>query len=83
VGDTLYFNADDGVHGRELWVSHGGAGDTAQVRDMNVGAASADPSEFTAVGTTVFFNADDGVRGTELWATVELPYAVYLPLTSR
>ena len=31
VGDTLYFVADDGVHGQELWWSNGTAATTAKV----------------------------------------------------
>src|SRR6266576_2726596 len=40
VNGTLYFIADDGVHGRELWKSDGTPQGTTLVRDINPGAAS-------------------------------------------
>ena len=35
VGSTLYFSADDGSSGRELWKSNGTAGGTKLVKDVN------------------------------------------------
>ncbi len=68
--DGLFFTADDGVSGRELWVSSGtrGAG-TFLVEDIRPGLDSAEPNELTAAGGRVFFTADDGVHGRELWVS--------------
>jgi len=38
IGGTTFFDADDGIHGRELWRSNGTAAGTAMVADINVGA---------------------------------------------
>jgi len=70
-GGLLYFTADDGIHGRELWRSDGSEAGTTLVRDIYPGAA---PSGFlnytlTAVNDTLFFFAEDGVYGRELWLT--------------
>ncbi len=66
VNNTLFFNADDGVHGRELWKSDGTAEGTTMVKDIAPGYAL-DPSPFTVMGQTLFFAANDGVHGRELW----------------
>jgi ELWxxDGT repeat protein len=71
VGNTLYFVANDGVHGRELWKSDGTAAGTTLVMDIypNTGSVyEPDPSSLTVVGNTLYFTANDGVNGRELWA---------------
>ncbi|HUT93242.1 MAG TPA: Ig-like domain-containing protein [Thermoguttaceae bacterium] len=72
VGGTLYFTADDGDHGRELWKSSGTAGGTVMVEDIDDGSTASvpnasDPQHLTAVGATLYFTADDGASGRELW----------------
>jgi ELWxxDGT repeat protein len=69
VGDTLYFSADDGVSGVELWKSDGTEPGTRRVRDINPGPASSSPAFLRDVGGTLFFIADDGTHGLELWTS--------------
>ena len=66
VGNTLFFTADDGDSGRELWRSDGTSQGTIRVADINLGESGADPRELTAVGNTLFFSANDGINGREL-----------------
>jgi len=64
IGNTIYFTADDGSSGSELWKSDGTTAGTVRVADITPGPAGSSINELTAVGTTLFF-----VRGIELWKT--------------
>jgi ELWxxDGT repeat protein len=69
VNDRLYFVADGGTFGVELWTSK--EGHTELVRDINV-ARSGDgcsPSHLVNVNGTLYFSADDDIHGRELWRT--------------
>ena len=67
VNGTLFFTADDGNTGSELWKSDGTAAGTVMVKDINPGLSGSGPSWLTDVNGTLFFTADDGSTGTELW----------------
>jgi len=80
AGGVLYFTADDGVNGRELWRSDGTKNGTRMVTDLVPGPVGAfdsdDPEgnepgmlELTAAGGHTFFSANDTVSGFELWKT--------------
>ncbi len=65
AGNTLFFEADDGVNGIQLWKSDGTENGTALVKIINPSGVST--TDLTAVGSTLFFTADDGTNGLELW----------------
>ncbi|MEL7007649.1 MAG: ELWxxDGT repeat protein, partial [Cyanobacteria bacterium J06588_4] len=70
--DQLYFAADDGENGRELFVSDGTAEGTQLVADLNpgednYGTRSSYPRYLTVAGNELFFNADNGETGAELF----------------
>ncbi len=67
VNGTLYFTANDGVHGVELWKSNGTAAGTVMVKDITPGVNGFGPEWLTNVNGTLFFVADNGVSGPELW----------------
>ena len=57
VAGTLFFAADDGIHGQELWSSDGTAPGTQLVRDLNPGEESSFPQYLANVGGTLFLQA--------------------------
>ncbi|MCC7465772.1 MAG: T9SS type A sorting domain-containing protein [Saprospiraceae bacterium] len=67
VNGTVFFSAEDGVHGRELWKSSGTEATTVLIKDINP-AGNSNPANFCNVNGTVFFTANDG-SGIALWKT--------------
>ncbi|MBT05202.1 MAG: hypothetical protein CMA92_05510, partial [Euryarchaeota archaeon] len=68
VGNTLFFTADDGINGNELWKSDGTLSSTVMVKDINSAEYSANPQYLTAIGNILYFTADGGSNtGCELW----------------
>ncbi|NHB67521.1 ELWxxDGT repeat protein [Perlabentimonas gracilis] len=69
----VFFPANDGVHGRELWMSDGTVEGTVMVKDINPGSAEGRPDKLTEVNGILFFSANDGVNGFELWKSDGTP----------
>src|SRR5205085_3843113 len=63
----LFFAADDGTTGRELWQSDCTAPGTVLVRDISAGSGDSNPRGLVNLNGTLVFAADDGLRGRELW----------------
>ena len=69
VGNRVFFVADDGNTGRELWTSDGTMAGTRLVRDLYPGSESSDPSDFLVKGNELYFTAKNPAIGRELWKT--------------
>jgi ELWxxDGT repeat protein len=76
MGSFIYFAANDGTNGIELWRSDGTTANTLMVANINtaVGAGSS-PQEFGVLGSTLLFRADGGTAlgGPELWKSDGTP----------
>ncbi|MBF0185072.1 MAG: DUF4347 domain-containing protein [Magnetococcales bacterium] len=58
--NKIFFQADDGVHGEELWVTDGTAAGTTLVKDIWAGSIDSSIRTITAFNNKVFFYAQDG-----------------------
>ncbi len=67
VNGTLFFQANDGTNGYELWKSDGTTAGTVLVKDIRTGSGSSSPQNLANVNGTLFFQANDGTVGPELW----------------
>jgi RNA polymerase sigma factor (sigma-70 family) len=67
VNGTVYFAANDGVHGRELWKSDGTEAGTVLVKDIAPGGNDANLDSLTNVNGMLFFAASDGIHCKKLW----------------
>jgi ELWxxDGT repeat protein len=66
-GSTVYFAADDGVHGWELWKTNGSDEGTTMVLDIVPGSRGSVPESFFPYEGGVFFSAGTPQNGHELW----------------
>ena len=80
IGSNIYFIADDGVNGQELWFSDGTNAGTLMLKDIATGSSgglpeNGNPSGFVPAGSNVFFTASTPPTGRELYVTDGTPPA--------
>ncbi|MEZ5016917.1 MAG: T9SS type A sorting domain-containing protein [Flavipsychrobacter sp.] len=67
--NKVYFTANDGTSGLELWVTDGTTNGTQLLKDIYPGALFSNPQHLTVYNGKLYFSANDGTNGTELWVT--------------
>jgi ELWxxDGT repeat protein len=72
VNGTLYFVADNGTNGKELWKSNGTPAGTVMVKDINPGINDSDLYYLTNVNGTLYFRAKNGTNGKQFTNGAEL-----------
>jgi len=83
VGDTLYFTADYGTTGTEIWTTNGAPNSARQITDIVSGKyGDSYPEYLTAMGGSLYFSAYDPEFGAELWritgSVTERVFDIYL-----
>lgn len=68
-GTLLFFNANDGINGSELWKSDGTLSGTSMVKDIFPGSSAneSSPTNLCDLNGTLFFSAYNPTSGYELW----------------
>jgi ELWxxDGT repeat protein len=66
LNGIIYFRANDGINGIELWRSDGTVSGTYLVKDINPGNSGSNPGYLTAVNNKLFFTAN---TGSQLWVS--------------
>ncbi|UUO06839.1 dockerin type I domain-containing protein [Blastopirellula sp. J2-11] len=66
VNGEVFFAADDGLHGFELWKSNGTDVGTVMVADINP-YGSSNLFQLAAVNGVLVFTAENGVHGKQIW----------------
>ena len=71
LAGKLWFNADDGSHGNEMWTYNPSTGTSELVFDINQGPSSSSLGIFSGLYPVLdrwlFFDASDGNNGNEPW----------------
>lgn len=67
VNGTLFFRADNGTNGYELWKSDGTNAGTVLVKDMNPGTGDGFGGNGVVINNDFYFVGNNGVNGLELW----------------
>ena len=86
AGDQMFFSAQAGNTGYELWVTNGTNSGTRMVTDIYPGVdsngfpESGDPEDMIALGDKVIFVAKDAEHGSELWVSDGTEAGTYLLL---
>jgi ELWxxDGT repeat protein len=69
TGNRAYFTADDGTHGRELYVTDGTDGGTQIVHEHHPLNVATSITQWTTNGNVLYYVPNDPATGQEVWRT--------------
>ena len=69
LNGKVYFLANDGTHGQELFVTNGTTGGTSLVKDINPGLGDSNVNGLFVLNGHLYFSAHDDVNGYQLWTS--------------
>ena len=69
IDNNLFFSANNGTNGVELWKSDGSSAGTVMVRDVFPGSESGNAFNSPPININgiIYFAGNDGINGRELW----------------
>lgn len=68
LNDKIYFTADDGNVGNELFeLDYNSGNQVILIKDISAGSLGSNPGEKIVFNNKIYFVADDGTNGVELW----------------
>lgn len=73
INGILYFAANDGINGGELWKTDGTAAGTVMVKDINPGSEGSYPWKAVNLNGILIFSARNAANGEELWKSDGTP----------
>ena len=79
---TLFFSADGGNEGQELWKISPYSTSATLAQDIWPGLNSSKPGNLFGTKTFLIFGADNGQNGIEPWAATSLPLGSFPPATT-
>jgi len=66
--NKMYFRANDGISGEELWVFDKANNSTLQVADISAGSSNSSPSYLTIYNERLYFGVTDYYGSGQLWS---------------
>lgn len=80
----LFFAANDGENGNELWVSDGYQGGAFMYKNISSGFTSSNPNNFKTFNNRLYFAATASYTGREIWFLDDsINYAHYINITDN